>query len=446
MGGIMNIMRFFVGPCILMIVASAAAQLWFQPQASLIDIEHELERTQGAHVDDRNSLGQTGLMQAINYDQATTFGNFGARTDLVRLLIKYGADVNARSIEAPREEDHSFDNTALHYVAIQTNFLNTIPLLNYLVDEGGNINLKNSLGETPLMWTANLALLDDKRTITKAFIENLADVNLQNNIGDTYLHILINNKDFNWVQELLDTFGSMFELSIKNSEGWTALDYAKNTLQPESVRAINSIRLIGEGDKDKQLRVKERDILGRTGLMLAIIRNDMPFAVKQIEKGSDVNARDTTRFANAPLHLSVIRRNTIMPFVSLLLQHGADPSIQNDQKDTPLHYLVRFNAQSPEFESVAQAFINAGADLTIINGKGRSVLDEAKRINPSLANNLKRLYEEKKRGKEKASKVPEHESAPMKQEASKTQQGTLGPASPPLRRKHAETAREAVVV
>jgi len=439
----MNIIRFFVGLCIV-IAVPAIAQLWFQPQASLIDIEHELERTQGAHVDSRNSFGQTGLMQAINYDQATTFGNFDARTDLVRLLIKYGADVNARSIEAPREEDHSFDNTAMHYVAIQTNFLNTISLLNLLVDEGGNINLKNSLGETPLMWTANLALLDDKRIITKAFIENLADVNLQNNIGDTYLHILINNKDFNWVQELLDTFGSMFELSLKNSQGWTVMDYAVNTLQPESVRAIQSIRLIGEGGKDKKLKVKERDILGRTGLMLAIIRNDIRFARRQIENQSDVNARDTTRFENAPLHLAVIRRNTIMPFVSALIQHGADPNVQNAKKDTPLHYLVRFNAQSPEFESAAQALINAGADLTIINGKGRSVINEAKRISPGFARNLERLYENNKKKDTVSKAEPEHKSMP--QEEQKSQQGVIKQANPPLERKQTETARETVVV
>ena len=128
-----------------------------------------------------------------------------------------------------------------------------------MIDKGAEVNPKNSLGETPLVWTVNLALLEDKREVTRTFIADLADVNLQNNRGDTYLNILIRNKDYTWVQELIDTFGSMFDLSIKNNEGWTPMDYAVNTLQPESQRAIESLKLVGANDK-----VKDRDTFGRT--------------------------------------------------------------------------------------------------------------------------------------------------------------------------------------
>ncbi len=387
------------------------AQIWFKPQASLSEIKEELEKTGGANIDARNSLGQTGLMQAINYGRFGEFGSYDRETDLVELLIKYGADVNALSEKSPREEDHSYNNTPLHYVSIQTNFRQTAPLIDYLIDEGAEVNVKNNLGETPLMWTANLALLDDNRSVTRAFIADLADVNLQNNRGDTYLHILINDKDYTWVQELIDKFGSMFDLSIKNNEGWTPMDYAVNTLQPESQRAIESLKLVGDNDK-----VKDRDTFGRTGLMLAIIRNDEPFALSQIKYKSDLDATDTTRFKNAPLHLAVIRNSNIAPFVKMLVDNKADQNIKNAYGDTPLHYLVKFNIRSPERDAVAQLLIDAGANPSEANSRGQTVIAQAKKVDPGFAQRLEQWYKAKQdKQKEPAStkKVPEVTKPPV---------------------------------
>ncbi len=378
----------FIG--LLMCIHVLTAQIWLEPQANLQDIETELEETGGANIDARNSLGQTGLMQAINYGRFGEFGRYDSQTSLVELLVKYGADVNARSEKPPREEDHSYNNTPLHYVSIQTNFRQTAPLIDYLIDEGAEVNAKNSLGETPLMWTANLALLDDKRKVTQAFIADLADVNLQNNRGDTYLHILIRNKDYTWVQELIDTLGSMFDLSIKNHEGWTPMDYAVNTLQPESQRAIESLKLVGDNDK-----VKDRDIFGRTGLMLAIVRNDEPFALRQIKYKADLNAQDTTRFKNAPLHFAVMRNDNLAPFVNMLLNNKADSNVKNAYGDTPLHYLVKFNMKSPERDAVAKMLINSGANPSQANSRGKTVIDQAKKVDPGFAQQLEKWYKDK---------------------------------------------------
>jgi len=379
------IFSLFIG---LMCIHVLKAQIWLEPQANLDEIKEKLEESGGANIDARNSLGQTGLMQAINYGRFGEFGRYDAQTSLVGLLVKYGADVNARSEKPPREEDHSYNNTPLHYVSIQPNFRQTVPLIDYLVDEGAEVNAKNSLGETPLMWTANLALLEDKRDVTKTFIADLVDVNLRNNRGDTYLHILIRNKDYTWVQELIDTFGSMFDLSIKNNEGWTPLDYAVNTLQPESQRAIESLKLVGDDDK-----VKDRDEFGRTGLMLAIIRNDEPFALRQIKYKADLNAKGATRFKNAPLHFAVIRNSNIAPFVNMLLANKANPNLKNAYGDTPLHYLVKFNITSPERDAVAQMLINAGANPSEANSRGQTVIALAKKVDPSFAQKLEQWDE-----------------------------------------------------
>ncbi len=366
----------------------ASEPIWFGPQVTLDSIKRELDKNP-SRVDARNSIGQTGLMYAINMSNFGTFGNANASRGLVEMLVQHGADVNARSLQSPREEDHSFNNTPLHYVAIQPNYRETISLLNYLIDAGADVNVKNSLGETPLMWTANLQLLEDKPGITKEFIADLADVNLQNNIGDTYLHILIKNKDYMWVQKFLDMFGSMIDTSIKNVEGWTVLDTAKKTLQPESTRALEGLKVIGLKDD-----VKTTDVLGRTGLVLAIIRNDLPFAKRQIEKGADVTVKDKARFANAPLHFAVIRRAHIEPFVSLLVANKADVNLKNSYGDTPLHYLVKFNLSSSELGKIARLLINAGADPLIKNNKGKTPIDIANMRNPKLGDDLAKWHKE----------------------------------------------------
>ena len=88
------IFLLFIG---LICMNALTAQIWLEPQANLDDIKNKLEETGGANIDARNSLGQTGVMQAINYGRFGEFGRYDAQTNLVKLLVKYGADVNARS-------------------------------------------------------------------------------------------------------------------------------------------------------------------------------------------------------------------------------------------------------------------------------------------------------------------------------------------------------------
>lgn len=389
-------MRISLLYTVLVIVSIFAQQpIWFEPQVSLHEVKDFLHTPEGLkHINDRNMLGQTGLMYAVNESEFIGKDNFAYDDSkgLVQLLVEDGADINATSLPSAREEDHSYGNTALHFAAIQPNYQKTVPLLNYLIDAGAAINVKNNLGETPLMWTANLALLEDKENITKEFLAALADVNMQNNIGDTYLHILIKNKDYIWVQELIQKFGSMFDFSLKNEEGWTVFDLAKQTLEPGSLQALQAFKPLGLGD-----HVSVVDELGRTPLMLAIMRNDFNFVTRQLKKGAQVNIKDKTRFANSPLHFAVIRQYNALPYVILLLSYKADPKIRNRYGNTPLHYLVKYNISSPDRDAIANALIQAGADPYSNDSKGQSVIALAKKRNPLFAERLKQLYEQQKK-------------------------------------------------
>jgi len=366
--------------------------IWFDPQYTNDQIREELERTGGKDVDTaRNSLGQTGLMAAINTADYSEFVFEGEPFERVKLLVEYGADVNAASSPAPREEDHSYNNTPLHYAAFQNNNVYTVDMIHYLIDKGAHVNAQNSLGETPLMWSLQITDLDPRKEATRALIEDLADVNVQNNLGMTYLHLAVRIVDTAWVEYLMQTYGSMFDLTLKNREGLTAEEYAYNMLQTDMRNAIKNRRKIGTGDN-----VREVDVLGRNGLMLAVIRDDMPFAERQIEYRADVNAKDATRFANASLHFAVMRHYHMSPYVQLLVQKGANPNIKNNYGDTPLHYLLKYNIHSADRDAAAKALIDAGADINASNKAGESVIALALTLSPSFAKKLQNWSEEKK--------------------------------------------------
>ena len=365
-------------------LSGESVKIWFEQQQDVADVEAVLQRTKGAGIDAENFLGQTGLMYAINQ------GNFA----LVRLLVSYGADVNAKSSPAKREQTISWDNTPLHYAALQINNRKTLPIIDLLVDGGADINAQNTLGETPLDWSLQIAQYDLRMDATKTFIADLSDVNIQNNMGNTYLHLAVINFDIEWVQQLMQTFGSMFDLSLKSNEGMTAeqlANYLTRTYIRDSIIQAEK-NPVGMGDK-----VKQRDVLGRTGLMLAIIRNSLPFAERQIDKGADVQAIDTTRFANTSLHFAVIRKFNITPFVQLLLSKDANPNAANAYGDTPLPYLIRHNINAQQRDAVAKMLIDAGANPTVPNARGKSAIRLAQKKDAGFAAKLEQWYKQKKK-------------------------------------------------
>lgn len=94
---------------------------------------------------------------------------------------------------------------------------------------------------------------------------------------------------------------------------------------------------------------------------------------RMLDGGVDINIQD--RNGSTALHLSVNSPTTKM--MKFLLQHGANPSIQDNRGEITLHHL--FNGGMAEKKALerAKTLLNAGADLTIKNNEGRTPIDLA---------------------------------------------------------------------
>ena len=99
-----------------------------------------------------------------------------------------------------------------------------------------------------------------------------------------------------------------------------------------------------------------------------------------IENRSKINAQDGVE--NSPLHYAI---NS--PCITrLLLANGADPNLQNEDGDTPLHRAIE--EENSVFDSIL-LLLSRGADPKIRNAKGESCLSLAiKKQDVRLLNTL----------------------------------------------------------
>ncbi|PVH79714.1 ankyrin [Cadophora sp. DSE1049] len=134
-------------------------------------------------------------------------------------------------------------------------------------------------------------------------------------------------------------------------------------------------KIISEGTEQELLEhlsfgasVNTRDNFNNSPLHTAIMKGNIGMAKALLKYGADV---DATGFnGKSPLHLSVVSKN----MVQLLLKHQPNLSLQDDEGNSILHYLVRLpNWWSDlDIRTAIKSVLFAGVDINIQNSAGES--------------------------------------------------------------------------
>lgn len=111
----------------------------------------------------------------------------------------------------------------------------------------------------------------------------------------------------------------------------------------------------------------------------------------------DVNSPfDELHHQNTVLHLALLgfySISEVTELVSLLLENGADPNIQNDKGETSLHFVCQHTMRAPE---IARVLLEHGADPTIRTKIGKLPVDFLSDDNDRYSREIRALLGEYK--------------------------------------------------
>lgn len=244
------------------------------------------------------------------------------RTDIALFLIEQGADVNAKALN---------DFTPIFY-ALSRDDPKVFSVVEALVKKGASVTQPNGGGKTPLMQAAESK--KEGLKLTKFLLENGADkdVNTQNKLGATALHVaaLIPNQD---VAELLLKYGARLDLKCqvdkKSSVTYTPEDLAAKQ------RNTNMYFMLKDYGETKELTPKNNTYLFKLSKDVSKssskIQSYVDFIVglggfterikvqsESLEKGANVTAKWVTNFKLMDIHLEQAKEHaTHWPVVYL---------------------------------------------------------------------------------------------------------------------------------
>ena len=236
----------------------------------------------GADINVKNNHGETPLMYASKLHNIK----------VVELLIQKGANINAFN---------NYGNTALIY---GVNNLETVKLL---VENGADVNFYKG-GSTALISACDYSP-ERNIDVIKYLVSKKANINAQDNKGDTALNKTLDTSDEGSI-DILDFEIANFlieqgaDVNIKNKREYTPLIYLG----------------MGEGNFNnksfQEYRIKLAEVL--------------------LEKGADINAQDYEGYTSLIWACASSGSRFAEPYVKFLVEKGADVNIEDDHGDTAL--------------------------------------------------------------------------------------------------------------
>jgi len=256
----------------------------------------------------------------------------------LKSMIAHGANVNARSDRGV---------PAILYASAY----GSLTALKLLLNAGADVNAKDALDATPLMWSVTEP---DKVDL---LVARGADVNAKSKTGRTPLMLAALHNGSDRVVNLLLAKGA--DVKATDARGLTFLGAASAACNPRQVRIA----------VERGLDVNAKDSsLGFTPLMNAAGNGDAESVGVLLAHGANVNAvsaKDPVSVLNGPIDLGYYTALMLASFygppeiVEALLHAGAKVDAKDIRGRTALHYAVSTEAQDPRIVSL---LLKAGAD------------------------------------------------------------------------------------
>ena len=303
-------------PLVLMLCAAAAASVTqagdLFPAIRADDLaEMRRQLAAGADVQAHDAHGNTPLIYCSAYGSV----------EALQLLLDHGAEVNARN---------GLDATALVWAAAD-------PVkLRLLVAHGADVNARTRLERTPLMIAA---ACDGCAENVRLLIEEGADVRARDKGGTTALALAAQAGDAESVRLLL---GHGADAREANASGVTPLMLAlTNCNLPAAADLVSHGAEVNAANTDGgTVRFGQIELVHLTALHFAAPYCGADVLKLLIDAGAKVNAADIR--AMTPLMLAVASEHQDISVVRLLLAAGADPNARSKTGETPLDWARKY--------------------------------------------------------------------------------------------------------
>lgn len=274
---------------------------------------------------------------------------------ITKLLLRHGADVDAANKKG---------ETALHLAVYRRDDDSA----EILLDCEAEVNAQNEDGETPL----HLAAYRGYETLVQLFLDKRADANMCAELGVSELQIdMKNGKDHTPLQVAISGrhFVVLKKLAVvgkanidaQNEKGETALHVATWNNDGELVQVL----------LDSRASIDMKDDRGQTALYLATAREHEDLVILLLKKGADPNAANK-RYNETPLYKAVSLRN--LSLVQILLEGNANPNISRKDDWTAL-----MEAAQEDYADIVEALVEAGVDAYAEDDRGRTAREIAEK-------------------------------------------------------------------
>ncbi|MBN1766117.1 MAG: ankyrin repeat domain-containing protein [Sedimentisphaerales bacterium] len=314
------------------------------------DMEQVKAMIAGGNID-VNGLDKAGKLPLI-------YAAVMEHRDMVTLLLEHGAEINGYDTNPgfypspTRYDDREEGWGVLHYLAESGN----IGMLEFMTEKGADVNLpEKGEGQSPFF----IAIKNYKFDFAGALIKAGADIHFQNKRGNTILHEAACDDEIEKIKKLIE-LGA--DIEVKNKNGVTPLMAAARCGEDDTM-----IYLLQQGADPGAV-----DNDGNNALHDTVSKEYTSETIRiLIEYGIDINQRNNQ--GETPLFrvfdsgfYEDCRKNA-----QILLREGADMTIPNDDGDTILHLAVR--ERSPE---IARLAIEYGVEVNTKNKQGNTPLQE----------------------------------------------------------------------